>query len=305
MPPTIRPDPVLLVLGIGNAGKSISCGIESSKLLFKALIDDTRRDNDHRKEQAVNIKATIENLMEELPMARMMVKELDTNRTVQEENIQKLNHAYQELKEKLKHLEEQKKLLGKRVVPDEESRELEKQLQILRSELAEHKQKEQMNEENLKESKDSSAKLQHLSKEIEKAREIIPLHLLEQSKESNKQLEKVQKELNEVESKQNIIIQQIEEETQVLQTLEQQHQSRKQEFETKQTELLKQHEANNQLLKQKHSEISQREEEDHILECQLEEQKDIAEYKILMPKLIFLCICFIFTFPWLVSLNGL
>lgn len=245
---------------------------------LKALIDDTRRDNDHRKEQAVNIKATIESLMEELPMARMKVKELDTKRTVQEENIQKINHAYQELKEKLKHLEEQKKLLGKRVVPDEESQELRNQLQILKSELAEHKQMELKNEENLKESKESSDKLQNLSKDIEKAREIIPLHVLEQSQDSNKHLEKVQKELNEVESKQNVMLQQIEEETQALESLEQQHQTKKEEFEIKQNELLKQLEAKRRLLKQKNNEILKFEEEDHLLECPLEEQKDIAEY---------------------------
>lgn len=244
------------------------------------LIDDIRRDNEQRKEENENMKSTIDNLVEEVPKARIMLKELDKNRNQQEDELQKLKHSCQELEDKLKHLEEQKKHLRKRLVPEEESQELFKQLEQLKLELAEQKELEMTNASNLNECKESNAKLQKMSKEIEKAYEIIPIHVIEQVQELNKQLAKAQKEEHELQLKYKGVLQEIEEEMQTKQSLDQEKQNKKQEYETKQNEQMKILTAKQNTLKQKNNELLQLEEEDHVSECQLEEQKDIAQYLV-------------------------
>lgn len=245
---------------------------------LRAMIDDTRRDNEQRREEAINMKSTIDKLMEELPEARLTQKEMFKKFTLLDEEHIRLNHVQGELKEKLKHLEGQSKDLRKCIVPDKESEDLHKQVQHLKQQLAERKEMEQKNKENLKESQVGKAKLEHLSKEIENALEIIPLHLIEQLNDTNKQLEKVQKEETADVNKHKLIIQQIEEEQQALKSLDQQRLAKKQEFDIKQNNLAKELSAKQNLLKQKNTDILNLEEDEHYLQCHLDEQMDIAYY---------------------------
>ncbi|XP_065357786.1 kinesin-like protein KIF16B [Calliphora vicina] len=247
---------------------------------LRGLVDDKRRDNERRREENKNMKSTIENLMEEVPMARTKHKELEKKSFQQEEEFKKLNNTYKELKEKLNHLEEQKKILRKRVVADDESKELHKQLQQLKLEIAEQKEIELSNASNLNECKDSYAKLQKLSKEIEKANEIIPLRLIKQVQETNKQLSRAQKEEHDLQRQHKGLLQEIEEENQPRCSLEQEEQNKKQEYEFKQQEHMKTLNAKQNMLAQKIKQKTQLEEEEHISECQLEEQKDIAQYLV-------------------------
>lgn len=245
------------------------------------LINDERLDNEQRKIENENMKSTIDNLMEkEVPMARTKLKELDKQCSQQEEELKKLRHTCQELEEKLKHLEEQKKHLRKRIVPEEESQELLKQLQQLKLELAEHKEQENSNASHLNECKENNDKLQKMGKEIEKAYEIIPVQVIQQVQELNKQLVKAQKEEHELQLKHKAMLQEIENEMQTQKSLEQEKQNKKQEYETKQNEHMKVLTAKQNTLKQKNTEILQLEEEDHVSECQLEEQNDIAQYLV-------------------------
>ncbi|KAM7351159.1 nuf2 [Cochliomyia hominivorax] len=244
------------------------------------LVDDTRRDNEQRKENNKNMKSNIENLMKEVPLARTNLQKLDKQRNQQEEEINKLKHSCVELDEKQKHLEEQKKHLRKRLVPEEESQELLKQLDQLKLELAEYKEMELTNSANLNECKESNAKLQKLSKKIQQAYEIIPLHTIKKLQENNKQLTRTQNEEHDLQLKYNSIKQEIEEEVQTKHSLEQELQNKKKEFEAKQHEHMNVLSTKQNLLKEKHKQILRMQEEEHIYECQLEEQKDIAQYLV-------------------------
>ncbi|XP_023307017.2 filamin-A-interacting protein 1 [Lucilia cuprina] len=242
------------------------------------MVDDKRRDNEIRREENKNMKSTIENLMEEVPIARNKYRELEIKRNQQDEEIRKLRDTCKELKEKLEHLEDQKKILRKRVVADDESDELHKQLQQLKSEIAEQKEIEISNATNLNECKESYEKFQKLSKEIEQAQEIIPLRLIKQVQETNKLLTRAVKDDHDLQLKHDNLLQEIEDENHTKCSLEEEKQYKKQEFETKQNEHLKINNAKENVLKQRNTQLLQLQEEEHIFECQLEEQKEIAQY---------------------------
>lgn len=245
---------------------------------LRNLIDNTRSENELRKEKNKHLKSTVDTLNEKVPMAQSKLEELDKKRTHQKEEFKKLTHSYQELKDNLEHLKEQKKLLRKRVVPEEESQELQKQLQQLKLEIAENKEMELTNSTNLNECKESNLKLQTLGEKIERAQEILPLRLLKHVQETNKQVTKLDKEEHELQHRHNGMIQEIEEENQTRLSLEVEKHEKMQEFKTNQNEFMNTLNAKQNILKQKNTEIIELENEAHISECQLEEQKDIAQY---------------------------
>lgn len=247
---------------------------------LKGLIDDTRRGNEKRLEESKNLEKAVEMLKIEVPTARATFLELEKNREVQEEEIQKLSRSYHELKEKLQHLEEQKKLIRKRLVADDEVQELQRQLQQLKLDLKALKETEFKNVASLNECKQSNANLQSLNNDIERATEILPLRIIEQFKETTKQLKKCKKDQQELQVTHNSMQQEIEEEKQTCCALEIEQQSKNKEFELKKKELLESLNDKQIALKQKSTQIKQLQEEEHITECQLEEQKDIAQYLV-------------------------
>ena len=259
--------------------KTAGDGIKKLEEL-KGLIDDTRRDNENRVEESKNLEKAVEMLKNEVPTARATFLELDKNREGQEEEIQKLSRSYHELKEKLQHLEEQKKLIRKRLVADDEVQELERQLQQLKSDLKALKETELKNVTSLNECKESNANLQSLNNDIERAIEILPLRLIEQFKETTKQLKKCRKDQQELQATHNAMQQEIEEEKQKCCKLETEQQSKSKEFELKKKELLEALNVKQIALKQKTTQIKQLQEEEHITEYQLGEQKDIAQYLV-------------------------
>ncbi|TMW48960.1 hypothetical protein DOY81_005951 [Sarcophaga bullata] len=247
---------------------------------LKGLIDDTRRDNENRVEESKNLEKAVEMLKNEVPTARATFSELEKNREAQEEEIQKLSRSYHELKEKLQHLEEQKKLIRKRLVADDEVQELQRQLQQLKIDLKSLKETELKNVASLNECKESNANLQNLNNDIERAIEILPLRLIEQFKETNKQLKKCKKDQQELQAGHNAMQQEIDEEKQKCCAFEIEQQNKSKEFELKKKELLESLNDKQMALKQKSIQIKQLQEEEHITECQLEEQKDIAQYLV-------------------------
>lgn len=245
---------------------------------INSLIERQQRENEMKAKEAKDLKMSVDELKEKLPQLRAEHKELSKRNASQEEASQKLKESCHELAEKLKHLQDQKRSLLKRVVSDEESRELQKQIENLKSDIANHKELGSVSEGTLRELNDNVELMNNLKKDIEKAEEIIPMRLIDQLSESKKQLEKAMTEEHSAQEKQTLLQQLIEEEQQNYEALEQQYTVKKKEFESKEKQHKNQLESLKHVLKQKNDKFAQMQREDHALDCQLEEQRDIAEY---------------------------
>lgn len=245
---------------------------------INSLIERQQRENEMKAKEAKDLKMSVDELKEKLPQLRAEHKELSKRNASQEEASQKLKESCHELAEKLKHLQDQKRSLLKRVVSDEESRELQKQIENLKSDIANHKELGSVSEGTLRELNDNVELMNNLKKDIEKAEEIIPMRLIDQLSESKKQLEKAMTEEHSAQEKQTLLQQLIEEEQQNYEALEQQYTVKKKEFESKEKQHKNQLESLKHVLKQKNDQFAQMQREDNALDCQLEEQRDIAEY---------------------------
>ncbi|XP_061390615.1 protein BCAP-like [Musca vetustissima] len=245
---------------------------------LKAQIERQQRENELKAQQSNELKMTVDELTKKLPQLRTEHRELAKRKASQDESLQKLKESCEELSERLKHLHEQKRSLQKKVVADEESRELQKHIDNIKADIARHKEMANTSENSLRELSNSVELMQRLKKEIENARDIVPLRLIDQLKETNKQLEKAMADERTAQERRSILTQNIEDEQQKYETLEHQYVTKKQQFEVKEKAHKESLQTLHEVLKEKTDHLAKLEKEEHALDGQIDEQKDIAEY---------------------------
>lgn len=245
---------------------------------LKDYINKTRCDNEHRREDNVNMKSTVENLMVDVPTARTKLNELDKKCSEQEDEYGKIKNSLLELEEKLTHLEEQKKVLRRRIVLPEEFLELQNQIHKFKIDLADQMRLEQSNDSNLSECKESIGRLQNLSNEIQICHELVPLACIKELKATNDDLNQIKKEEHDLYFKYKNVIKEIEKENGKTFSTEKDQQIKILDLQTQQPYLTTALIEKENLLKQKNAQLLQLEKQYHICDCRLEEQKDIAQY---------------------------
>ncbi|XP_075153687.1 nuf2 [Haematobia irritans] len=244
----------------------------------KSLIERHEHEKEQKLLEVKDLKLKVKELQQILPPLRTEHKELSVWNTNEKEELKKTKESIHETTEQLKHLKEQKRTLQRRIVSDEEQRELNKRRETLMTDIGKQKELAASNDKTLRELIDNVKRMQKSKEDIEKAAEIVPQRLLDQLGESKKSLQMAMADEHSAEEKRAHLSQLIAEEGERYKILEKQLQTNKQDLNLKEKQCKSELESRQKILMESNERIRRLQAEDDKLEQELEEQIDISEY---------------------------